>query len=102
LPTYLDVLEDKEEKMINIISTVLCLACAIMSICMSIELLKRSRELRRVTTKLEKFEKIYGAMALELQNMTDAVMLHDHDGVEIFYNKIYALHQQFMAVRTDD
>ena len=41
-------------------------------------------------------------MALELQNMTDAVMLHDSDGVEIFYNKIYALHQQFMAVRTDD
>ncbi len=64
--------------------------------------MKRSNELRRATAKLEKFEKIYGAMALELQNMTDAVMMHDYDGVEIFYNKIYALHQQFMAVRTDD
>jgi len=103
LPTYLDILEDKKEKMIlGLISTIICFVCSIMSICMSLVLMKRSRELRRVTAKLEKFEKIYGAMALELQNMTDAVVLHDHDGVEIFYKKIYSLHQQFMAIRTDD
>jgi len=64
--------------------------------------MKRSRELKRITAKLEKFERLYGAMAFEMQNMADAVALKDEDGVGIFYNKIYALHQQFMSVRVDD
>jgi hypothetical protein len=69
---------------------------------MSIKLIRRSRELRKVTERLEKLEKYYMNMALELQNLTDAVMLSDLDGAGIFYEKILSLHKQFMAVGEED
>jgi hypothetical protein len=68
-------------------------------VCMSVKLARRSQELRQATAKLEKFEKIYTAMTLEIQNMTDAMLLQDHEGIKIFYDKLYALHQQFMSIR---
>jgi hypothetical protein len=78
-----------------------CLFCAAISIYLSIKLFCRGRELRRVTMELEKLERLYGAMALELQNMTDSIMLEDVEGAKIFYNKIHKLHKQFMNVGTN-
>jgi len=69
---------------------------------MSIKLIRRSRELKKVTKKLEKLEHYYIGMAQELQNMTDAVMLGDGPGLVIFYQKLTNLHEQFMSVGVDD
>jgi hypothetical protein len=69
---------------------------------MSIKLIQRSRELKKVTKRLEKLEHYYMGMAQELQNMTDAVMLGDGPGLVIFYQKLTNLHEQFMSVGVDD
>jgi hypothetical protein len=87
---------------ISTISSILCFLCAGMSICMSIKLIRRSRELKKVTKRLEKLEHYYIGMAQELQNMTDAVMLGDGPGLVIFYQKLIDLHKQFMSVGVDD
>ena len=73
-----------------------------MSICLSIKLIRRSRELNRVINKLEKLEHYYVNMAQELQNMSDAFMLKDIPGLEIFHQKLTDLHNKFMAVSIDD
>ena len=86
----------------NTICSVLCLLCACMSICMSIKLMRRSRELRKATERTEKLERLYGRMAQELHNMTDSMVLFDADGVAIFYQKILDLHIEFMAIGVDD
>ena len=86
---------------ISTISSILCFLCAGISI-MSIKLIQRSRELKKVTKRLEKLEHYYMGMAQELQNMTDAVMLGDGPGLVIFYQKLTNLHEQFMSVGVDD
>ena len=89
-------------KMMLIIVNLINFSCCAVVILLSIRLVHRSIELRKATQQLQKLERLYRAMAMEMQNMVDAMMLCDPPGVQVFYDKLNKLHGQFMAVGKDD
>jgi hypothetical protein len=69
---------------------------------MAIKLGRRSAELKKITERLQKMERVYKRMAEELHNMAESTVLRDSDGVQIFFEKLNALHQQFMVIGKKD
>ena len=69
-----------------------------MAVVLNIITTRRLAKLQLEFEKVKKLERLYGKMALEIRNIADANAIGDAAGVAVFYNKLLALHNEFMSV----
>jgi hypothetical protein len=72
------------------------------SLFFSVRLRRKANELDKATKNIQQMDKLYCAMATELHNIAESIELRDMDGVAIFFKKLEALHNQFMAIGKED
>ena len=86
---------------IVILNVMMMLSCVV-SLSMSLKLYRQTKRLRQLTEQIRKMDRIYTRMAEELHNMAESTMLHDLEGVQIFFGKLQKLHQEFVSLGSKD